>query len=69
MKQYCRYCGYCSYGDVPYCSAKEDTMSENYIKRENHCKDFEFINTDVISGKEYSPRKSKVKVNEVALFE
>ena len=55
MKQYCRYCAFCFEGDVFYCSVKEIVLSENKIKRANKCKEFAFINTDVISGKEYKP--------------
>ena len=70
MKQYCRYCAACVYGDVPYCEIKGKTLTESYIKRENHCLEYAFCNIDVISGKEYTPRKkqSKVKVDETTLF-
>lgn len=68
MKQYCRYCGSCVYGDVPYCEVKDKVLTESYIKRENHCKTFEFCNIDVITGKEYAPRKHKTKVAEETLF-
>lgn len=70
MKQYCRYCCSCSYGDVPYCSVKEQTMSEREIKRVNNCKDFDFCHFDVITCKDYEPRKPKVKsdIKEMELF-
>lgn len=55
MKQYCRYCAFCFEGDVFYCSVKEIVLSENKIKRANKCKEFAFINIDVISGEEYKP--------------
>lgn len=70
MKQYCRYCANCIYGDIPYCDIKKQTMNEAYIKRVNNCKDYNFCNIDVISGKDYSPRKQKAQkqADECSLF-
>lgn len=61
MKQYCRYCSSCVFGDVPYCDVQSKILTESYIKRENHCKDYGFCNIDAISGKEYTPRKQNNK--------
>lgn len=59
MKQYCRYCGLCSEVDGGfYCSEKEQLMTENEIKRVNNCKDYGYCSCgDVITGKQYQPRK------------
>jgi len=65
FRQYCRYCVYLCVNNVPYCNAKKQTKSESSCKRENHCKDFVFADTDPeyqdafgeTNG--YKPRKPK----------
>lgn len=59
MKQYCRYCGFCSEVDGGfYCNEKEQLMTESQIKRANNCKDYGYTTCgDVITGKQYQPRK------------
>ena len=69
MKQYCRYCAFCFEGDGFFCSNSPDNtepdkyMTEEQIKRVNHCKDFELSALgDVISGRQYQPRKKKSQI-------
>jgi len=52
-------------GDANYCSVKKITLSEQYIKRANKCKDFEFNPIDALfeNKKGYQERK-KQKANE-----
>lgn len=60
MKQYCRYCSSCHAIDdeLYYCNDKEQIMSESQIKRANNCKDYGYCSCgDVITGKQYQPRK------------
>lgn len=60
MKQYCRYCGLCCEVDGGYyCNEKEQLMTESEIKRANNCKYYGYTDVgDVITGKQYKPRKS-----------
>ncbi len=67
MKQYCRYCGACHGIDVGlyYCNEKEKVMSESETKRVNHCKDYGYTTCgDVITGKQYQPKKTHKKHSE-----
>lgn len=64
MKQYCRYCGSCHAIDdeLYYCNEKEQLMTESEIKRANNCKYYGYTTCgDVITGKQYQPRKSYKK--------
>lgn len=63
MKQYCRYCAYLCVGDVPYCSVREQTMSDASAKRVNKCKDFGFCEIDAF-GETDGYRPKKVKTND-----
>ena len=64
MKQYCRYCNNCIYGDVVFCDALGETMSESKAKRVNQCKHFVFNEMDLFDcDKKYNPRKSKKSNN------
>lgn len=64
MRQSCRYCAHCFDGGEYRCSAmidgKELYMSEDDIKKQNHCKEFA-LTYDIITGKEYKPRLRKPK--------
>ena len=53
----CRWCAELCYGDVLYCSAKEQTMSESSVKRVNKCKEFRFCDMDVFTHEHYKPRE------------
>lgn len=60
MNQYCRYCSYCIYGDAVWCEKKMKVISENTAKRVNHCKDFEFNESDCFDlTKTYKPKEKK----------
>ena len=59
MKQYCRYCAFCFEGDTFYCSEHDKVLSESAIKRQNKCKDFAFHVEDVLTGRQYKPRREK----------
>lgn len=62
MKQYCRYCGYCSEVDGGYyCGEKEKLISENQIKRANHCKEYGYTSVGdvIIPGRQYKPRTTE----------
>lgn len=65
MRQYCRYCVRCIEGDVFFCTDDERTMSEGEIKRANNCPNF-MLTEDIITGREYAPRKRKPKEKQVA---
>ncbi len=66
MRQYCRYCAFCFEGDVFYCADKDMVLSEDKIKRANKCKEFAFVNVDVITGKEYKPHNiSELAKNQI----
>lgn len=63
MKQYCRYCAFCFDGDGYGCSNEKSKrhmtyMSDAQIRRVNRCPYFELAD-DVITGREYCPRKEK----------
>ena len=65
MKQYCRYCAHLCAGDIPYCSVKEQTMSESSAKRVNQCRDFVFCEIDAFYQTDgYRPRKVKANDGE-----
>lgn len=72
MKQYCRYCVFCFEADDFRCSnhpkGEEPHWTEEQIKRQNHCKNFQLAD-DVITGREYIPRKPKPKPKEADGFE
>jgi len=61
MAQYCRYCTYMVCGDANFCSIRQTTYSDEYIKRPNKCKDFELNPIDALceNPKGYKPRKPK----------
>ena len=60
MAQYCRYCSFCIYGDMAYCTDHEKILSDDKIRRVNHCKDFDLSPLgDVITGRIYTPRRTK----------
>lgn len=61
MTQYCRYCNNMVCGDANYCSVRQETYSEAYIKRSNRCKDFEFNPMDALfeNTDGYKPRQKK----------
>ena len=59
MHQYCRYCAYCIEGDCFYCTEHEEVLSERQIRRVNHCKNFTLGIDDIITGRQYKPRKPK----------
>lgn len=62
MTQYCRYCAFCIYGDIPYCTAKDEPMTERQMKRKNTCKEFALSELgDVESGKPYKPRRKNAE--------
>ena len=46
MKQYCRYCSHLCAGNGIWCGAKEKEVAESTAKSANHCKQFEFCETD-----------------------
>lgn len=72
MAQYCRYCNNCTYGDQPYCSVKDETMTEKQMKRTNKCKYFELNPMDAEPGRgTYKPREKKENVKDLQgdLFE
>ena len=71
MKQYCRYCGFCCEVDSGYyCGAKQLLMSESKIKQVNNCKEYGYTDMgDVITGRQYKPRKNKsVKMEQLKLL-
>lgn len=60
MTQYCRYCAFCFEGDGYFCSEKHACLTDDKIRRVNHCKDFALSELgDVITGRPYTPRKGK----------
>lgn len=67
MAQYCKYCSFCFYGDVAYCTDHDQVLSDNKIRSVNHCKDFDLSPLgDVLTGRVYTPRKTKRKENDEA---
>ena len=65
MKQYCRYCANLCVGDIPYCSAREQTMSESSAKRVNQCRDFDYCSIDAFDETDgYRPKKVKANDGE-----
>ena len=69
MKQYCRYCAHMCCGDANWCEKKEKCFSDDYIRRINNCKQFEFNEIDALDiNKTYKPRKPK-KVKQLNLFD
>ena len=68
MKKYCRYCVFCFEADDFRCSnhpdGKQPHWNEDQIKRETNCKNFELSDLgDVITGRQYKPRKPKAEDN------
>lgn len=62
MKQYCRYCAWLSVGDSNYCEQRKECLSEEYCKRVNKCKHFEFNEIDAFNfEKTYKPKEIKEK--------
>ena len=61
MAQYCRYCTYMCCGDANFCSIRQKTYSDAYIKRPNKCRDFDFNPIDALgeNPNEYKPKKPK----------
>ena len=61
MTQYCRYCSFMVCGDANYCSVRETTYSDSYIKNPNRCKDFELNPVDALyeNPDGYRPIKQK----------
>lgn len=60
MKQYCKFCALCIFGDAYYCTFFDKVLSESSVKRANNCKEFVLSQLgDVITGKQYMPRKQK----------
>lgn len=54
--KYCRYCSHCFEGDVYYCSELNKELHS--ITHAVNCPDFALSELgDVITGKQYSPRK------------
>ena len=69
-KKYCRYCAYCSYGDIPYCTLKDMTMSEEKIKQLNNCKEFILNEIDILNPDHiYKPRPRKKKQKQPSIFD
>ena len=75
MKQYCRYCSFCFEADDYRCSnhpkGKQPHWTEEQIKRENHCENFNLSDLgDVITGRQYQPRNNTGKQdNNIVQFE
>lgn len=62
MKQYCRYCSHLCIGDYCACDVKQECLSEEYCKRVNKCKYFEFNEIDAFNfEKIYKPKEIKEK--------
>ena len=60
--QYCRYCSNMVCGDANYCTVREVCLTDEYIKRTNKCKDFDFNPLDALGlVHEYQPRPKKEK--------
>lgn len=75
MKQYCRYCAHCFEADDYRCSnhprGEEPHWTEAQIKRATNCPNFALAD-DIITGREYKPRKTHEAVEELpqmSLFE
>ena len=64
VMKYCRYCAWCCEVDCGYyCSEKQQLMTESKIKQINNCKDYAYTTVgDVITGKQYQPRRKKNKI-------
>lgn len=59
-KNYCRYCSFLCYGDVPFCTLKEQVKTVASIRTPTNCPDFDLSPLgDVESGKMYHPRKER----------
>lgn len=63
MTQYCRYCSHMYCGDFNYCEVRKACYSVDYIKRPNHCSQFELNPMDALAENpnEYRPRAKKVR--------
>lgn len=62
MTQYCRYCNNMVCGDANYCTVKEKTFSDSYLKHTNTCMHFEFNPLDALGlVDEYKPRHTQKK--------
>ena len=60
MSKYCEFCSFCHYGDVPYCSHYEKTMTESQITHPTECTHFhKCVLGSCIDGRPYSPREVK----------
>lgn len=60
MKQYCRYCTYFVTGNGNYCEKRRIEPSDEYAKRPNVCKDFDYNEIDAFDiGRTYKPREKK----------
>lgn len=58
MAQYCRYCAFCFEGDVAYCSVKDRPLSDERVRRVNHCHDYaESELGDYQTGRTYQPQQ------------
>ena len=62
-KQYCRYCVHCFEGDGYCCSdppaGKDGYLSDDVIKRPNHCRNF-CETVDIITGRKYKSRNAAI---------
>lgn len=66
--KYCRYCSWCIYGDMYYCGCHYKTLKR--IDRATNCKEYvESELGDVETGKRYTPRQRKEKVEAISIFE
>ena len=61
MTQYCRYCAHMICGDFNYCEVRKACYPEDYIKRPNHCSQWELNEIDALgeNPNPYRPRERK----------
>ncbi len=61
MTQYCRYCCFLCVGDVPYCTEKEQTISEVAAKSPNRCSSYAMNPIDAFGENKngYKPREKR----------
>ena len=66
--KYCRYCSWCICGDPYYCGSRDKTL--NRVDRATNCKEFvESELGDVETGRMYTPRPRKEKVETISMIE
>ena len=65
MRQYCRYCAHFVTGNGNYCERRRFEPSDEYAKRANNCKQFDFCEIDAFGIEHrYTPRTTTKRKKE-----